>query len=107
MLLWLKNLFFKEKIITLSEVQVKLNLCASAHKEGKYHIAYTLANELAEEGNAQSQYNLAGYFENGLYVNKNREVALKFFKQSANNGFAPAIEKVKMIELNFDSYMRK
>ena len=51
-------------------------------------------------------YNITGYFENDFGVEKNREIAIKLFKQSAVNGFIPAIEKLKIIELNFDLYMK-
>lgn len=106
LLFYFKKIFFKTELAPQTELEIKLEQCAEEHRAGNYHIAYNLASELAEAGNAQAQYNLAGYFENGFYVDKNREVALKFFKQSASNGFSPAIEKIKIIELNFEAYMK-
>lgn len=81
-------------------------MCALAHKAGDYHIAFNIASELASVGNAQSQFNVAGYYKNGFYVEKNRETAFKFYKQASDNGFAAAKEKVITIELNFEAYFK-
>ena len=90
----------------MNEIEHKLREAREAHKNGDYDLAFKIGNELAAIGDASAQYNIAGYFENGFSVDKNREIAIKFFRQSAANGFIPAIEKLKIIELNFDSYMK-
>lgn len=105
LLLWFKKLIFGTKPSTKSDLERKLEMCASAHESGDYHIAFNIASELANNGNAQSQFNIAGYYENGFYVEKNRETAFKFYKQAADNGFTAAIEKVELIKLNFKTYM--
>uniref|UniRef100_A0A2A4YTP0 Sel1 repeat family protein n=1 Tax=OCS116 cluster bacterium TaxID=2030921 RepID=A0A2A4YTP0_9PROT len=76
------------------------------HVLANFDNAYEICKTLAAQGNGEAQYYIAGYFENGLSVEKNRETAYKFYKQSAENGFTPSIQKVKLIELNYGSYMK-
>lgn len=90
----------------MNEIEHKLLAAREAHENGDYDLAFMIGNELASIGDASAQYNIAGYFENGFSVKKDREIAIKFFKQSAENGFVPAIEKLRIIELNFESYMK-
>jgi TPR repeat protein len=55
-----------------------------------YKQAYTLWKPLAEHGNADAQYNLGLLYMNGLGVEKNDRMALKWFIRAGQQGLADA-----------------
>ena len=48
----------------------------------------------AKLGNANAQYRLAQFYENGYYVKKNKKKAFNWYLNAANNGHPQAAEKV-------------
>ncbi len=49
----------------------------------------------AEQGNAQAQYNLALIYDQGDGVEQNKLLANEYFKQSCEQGFEKACNKLK------------
>lgn len=84
----------------------ELDEAERAHKGGDYDKAYAICIKLAAEGNPEARYHLGLYFEYGFSVEKDRKVSYEYFKQAAGEGNQPARDKLKMIELNFEAYMR-
>ena len=61
-----------------------------AVEKKEYAKAYQIFKALAEQGNAEAQYNLAILYRQGKGVKQDKKTALKWFEQSANQGLASA-----------------
>jgi len=68
----------------------KLEEGVSAVEKQDYATAYAVFKELAEQGNAEAQYNLAILYRQGKGVEKDNATALVWFEKSANQGLASA-----------------
>lgn len=64
----------------------------AAAEIGNYHQAFVLFSPLAEQGNAQAQFNLALMYHGGLGVKRNEEEAVHWYRQAAANGSKEAQE---------------
>ncbi|MBI3560267.1 MAG: sel1 repeat family protein [Gammaproteobacteria bacterium] len=59
-----------------------------------YEQAYKLWLPLAQQGNAEAQYNLALLFKNGLGIPKDERKALEWFHQAAHQGMTDAMYNI-------------
>lgn len=84
----------------------KLEEGVSAVEKQDYATAYRVFNELAEQGNAEAQYNLAILYRQGKGVAKDNAAALKWFEKSANQGLASAEYYLGHLYDNGDSVTR-
>ena len=62
----------------------------SAIEKQDYTTAFQVFEELAEQGNAEAQYNLAILYRQGKGVKQDNAIALKWIEKSANQGLASA-----------------
>ena len=62
----------------------------TAFREGNYAKAFNIWKPLAEEGNADAQYNVGLLYMNGLGVEKNSRTARQLFMAAAKQGQADA-----------------
>ena len=75
---------------------------------GHYINAFNTFLKLAEQGNAEAQYNLGFMFENGKGCVKNKSKASKWYELSAKQGYTDAVKKVsesKIKEINTTTAM--
>jgi hypothetical protein len=75
---------------------------------GHYINAFTTFLKLAEQGNAEAQYNLGFMFEHGKGCVKNKLKASKWYELSAKQGYTDAVKKVsesKIKEINTKTAM--
>lgn len=63
-----------------------------AAEMGNYDKALTLFMPLAEEGNAQAQFNLALMYHGGLGVRRSEKAAVEWYQRAASNGSKEAQE---------------
>ncbi len=63
-----------------------------AAETGNYDRALTLFTPLAEEGNAQAQFNLALMYHGGLGVKRSEKEAVEWYERAASNGSKEAQE---------------
>lgn len=63
-----------------------------AAEAGNYRQAFALFTPLAEQGNAQAQFNLALMYHGGLGVKANEREAVHWYQQAAVNGSKEAQE---------------
>ncbi len=82
--------FFLLILINLPTVAGPLEDGAQAYKVGNYQQALRLWKPLAEQGNADAQYNLGLLYMNGKGVEKNDRQALFYFLDAARQGHAEA-----------------
>lgn len=52
-----------------------------------YEKAFPLVRKSAELGNAEAQYNLGYFLQNGVGITKNEKEAFEWYKKSSENGF--------------------
>ncbi len=64
----------------------------TAAESGNYHRAASLMTPLANEGNAQAQFNLALMYHGGLGVERNEEEAVRWYHRAARSGSKQAQE---------------
>jgi hypothetical protein len=78
-----------------------------AYKSGDYGTAMSeweplakdlVFNPLGEEGNARPQWGLGLMYENGHGVTQNYKTAVKWYKLSASQGYAPALTDLKRLQ---------
>ena len=78
-----------------------------AYKSGDYGTAMSeweplakdlVFNPLGEEGNARPQWGLGMMYENGHGVTQNYKTAVKWYKLSASQGYAPALTNLKRLQ---------
>ena len=62
----------------------------AAYARGDYATALRLLRPLAEQGDAQAQYNLGVLYDNGQGVPKNDAEAMKWYRMAADQGEAEA-----------------
>jgi tetratricopeptide (TPR) repeat protein len=62
----------------------------AAIERGDYKEAYRLIKPLAEQGNAEAQYNIGGMYAEGRGVPQNYGKAVKWFRKAAEQGNAMA-----------------
>lgn len=67
-----------------------INKAFAAHCRGDYATALRLLRPLAEQGNANAQYNLGNMYMDGLGVPQNDAEAVKWFRRAADQGFVDA-----------------
>ncbi len=56
-------------------------------QQGKYNEAFPILKKSAELGNAEAQYNLGYFLQNGVDGVKNEKEAVEWYKKSSDNGF--------------------
>lgn len=56
-------------------------------KQGKYNEAFPLLKKSAELGNAEAQYNLGYFLQNGVSGTKDEKEAVEWYRKSSDNGF--------------------
>ena len=56
-------------------------------QEGNYDEAFPILKRSAELGNAEAQYNLGYFLQNGIEGVKNEKEAVEWYKKSSENGF--------------------
>ena len=56
-------------------------------QQGKYNEAFPILKRSAELGNAEAQYNLGYFLQNGAAGVKNEKEAVEWYKKSSDNGF--------------------
>lgn len=64
----------------------------AAAERGHYDQALSLFTPLAEQGNAQAQFNLALMYHGGLGVKRNEQQAVAWYQRAASNGSKEAQE---------------
>lgn len=69
----------------------------AAMQRGDYQTARALWMPLAKDGNPDAQYNVGALYANGLGVDQNHGVALKWFSASANQGNPQAMLSLGML----------
>lgn len=60
--------------------------------EGRFDSAFIMWEDMAMDGNAQAQFNLALMYHAGLGVSLNEDIAVSWYHASAENGYMPAQE---------------
>ena len=63
---------------------------AAAYQAGNYNQAFRLWQLLAQQGDAEAQYNLGVMYEKGQGVEQNYQQALAWYQKAANQGVAMA-----------------
>ncbi|MDD2819957.1 MAG: tetratricopeptide repeat protein [Flavobacterium sp.] len=56
-------------------------------QQGKYNEAFPILKKSAELGNAEAQYNLGYFLQNGVAGVKNEKEAVEWYQKSSDNGF--------------------
>jgi len=80
-------------VVTATTVQADSYTDAFAAAEsGNYDQALNLFTPLAEQGNAQAQFNLALMYHGGLGVKRSEQQALVWYQRAAANGSKEAQE---------------
>lgn len=64
----------------------------AAAERGNYEQALSLFTPLAEQGNAQAQFNLALMYHGGLGVKRSEQQAVAWYQRAATNGSKEAQE---------------
>ncbi len=76
--------------LTACTGEVDFNAGVAAYKRGDYATALRELRPLAEQGNANAQYNLGFMYINGLGVPLDYAEAAKWFRKAAEQGYAGA-----------------
>ena len=76
--------------LTLSAFGGNLDQVDIAVRVKDYARAVQLLKPLAEKGNAEAQYRLAGFYRMGTSVEKSHEAAVLWLKRAADQGYAKA-----------------
>ena len=75
-------------------------------KKSNYKKAFHYFGQAAYQGHDMAQYYMGILYQNGLGITKNTDIALKWFKKSAKNGYKKAYNKLdelnKEVKLNFN-----
>ena len=71
-----------------------------SYNQGDYKTAFSLFDKLANQGNADAQYNLGIMYENGLGVIKNETQAVYWYQKAANQGYANAQHNLGIMYAN-------
>ncbi len=69
-------------------------LLASDYYDRDDRAAFRLYRIAAEGGNAKAQYELAGYFKNGKFVDEDIKEATKWYQRAADQDYAPALSQL-------------
>jgi len=80
----------KPKKSTVAEVRTGVQ----AYRDKAFDRAYTLLRPWGEKGDREAQYYLGRMYENGEGRDENKEQAVKWYRASAEGGFARAQYKV-------------
>ncbi len=72
----------------------------AAFAAGDYAAAREIWRELASKGDANAQFNLGVLYDEGLGVPANPELARSFWQQAAENGLAPALHSLALLEID-------
>lgn len=65
--------------------------------QGKYEEAFDFSKKSAELGNQEAQYNLGVFFEQGVYVKKDKKQAEYWYEKSAKQGHINAINNLNIL----------
>lgn len=65
-----------------------------------YEKAFNFSKKAAEFGSSEGQYNLGVFFEQGIYVKKNKKQAEYWYEESAKKGNLNAINNLKVLRQN-------
>lgn len=80
--------YFSWPLIAMGAATLEEGVAAVEKQD--YETAFSVFKQLAEQGNAEAQYNLAILYRQGKGVTQDKEVALKWFEKSAALGLASA-----------------
>ncbi|MBL1142304.1 MAG: sel1 repeat family protein [Proteobacteria bacterium] len=72
----------------------------TAYEQGKYDVAFEQFTQLAQQDNAEAQYNLAFMYFGGEGVPQNDSKAAYWFEQAAKQAYAGAQDKLAYLYLN-------
>ena len=89
----------KEKAVSLYEKGLKYY----SQAQPDYYFAFQYFMKSAKLGYALAQYNLAVMYENGTYVDKNIDEAIKWYKKAAEEGDEKAQKALKELKLQSPS----
>jgi uncharacterized protein len=95
-----KLVFISSLIFSLSSYADELTSALGAYEQGHYDIALQKFTQLAQENNAEAQYNLAFMYFGGEGVTQNDEKAAYWFEQAAIQSHASAQDTLAYLYLN-------
>ena len=74
----------------MGEVMTEMEKAIEAMERGDYATAFKISLPLAEQGDAEAQYNLGFMYDDGLGVPQDYAEAMKWYRKSAEQGDADA-----------------
>ena len=81
----------------MESIEIKLRQAIDAFNKGNYQISFDIFKPLAEEGNAKAQFHLGFLYRIGQAVNQDYDQAYHWYLLSANQGYAEAQYKIRLM----------